>query len=111
MSEQEKVTRAQIDGMWNRFQDEVIAHAHDYARRGQLIEERLPELSSMIENCDAITGNRQDLMLQLGDHVRQLSLEATPTKLPILYFEEKLRSSQYLLIRDSSEKRRTQKII
>lgn len=96
MSEQEKVTRAEVDDMWNRFQDEVVAHAHDYTRRNQLIEERLSELSSMIEHCDDITGDRQDLVSQLDDHVRQLGLEATPTKLPLLYFEEKLQSPQTL---------------
>ena len=103
MGEQEKVTRAKIDSMWNRFQDEVIAHPHDSARREQLIKERLPELSSMIEHCDDITGDQQDLVSQLGDHIRQLGLEAMPTKLSVLYFEEKQRSSRLPLDRKQAE--------
>lgn len=93
MSEQEKVTRAEVDDMWNRFQDEVIAHAHDSTRREQLIKERLPELRSMIERCDNITGNRQDLFSQLSGHVSKLGLEAMPTRLSLLYFENNQGSS------------------
>lgn len=96
MSEQQKITRAEIEEHWNNFQDEVIAHAHDYSGREQVINKRLPDLSYMIEHSDDIRGNRQELAFQLGEHVRKLGLEATPAKLPLLYFEEKLQSPQLL---------------
>jgi hypothetical protein len=94
MSEQQKITRAEIEEQWNNFQDEVIAHAHDYSSREQVINKHLPDLSYMIEHSDDIRGNHQELVFELGEHVRKLGLEATPTKLPLLYFEEKLQSPQ-----------------